>query len=77
MLYDSRHLEITFTAVERSGGAEVPGAGSKAVGNKNPGIVGGYGVLVQSANGGFAVSTGRGGTRDNTIALAKTVESRR
>ena len=77
VLSDSRHAEITFAAVRGSGGTDVPGIGSKAVGNKNPSVVGGYVVLVQDAKGGFAVSTGRGGTRDNTIALAKIVESRR
>ena len=77
VLYDSRHTEIIFSAVQGSGGAEVPGIGSKAVSNKNPSIVGGYVVVVQDAKGGFAVSTGRGGTRDNSIALAKIVESRR
>jgi hypothetical protein len=78
-LADAKHMEITVHAQERSGGSDVTGIGTKAVGIKGaPAFGGGYIVSVLDAKGGFGVSIlGPGGTHDGAIELAKLVESRR
>jgi len=78
-LSDAQHMQITIAATEKSGGTDVPGLGSKAVGTKAaPFAGGGYIVSVLDTKGGFGVSTlGNEGSRDRAIALAKIVESRR
>ena len=78
-LSDAQHMQITIEATEKSGGTDVPGLGSKAVGTKAAAFTGGgYIVSVIDTKGGFGVSTlGNEGGRDRAIALAKIVESRR
>jgi hypothetical protein len=78
-LADARHMDLTVKAQQQSGGADVPGLGSKAVGLPGAGFTGGgYIVSVLDAKGGFGVSIlGKDGTRDRAIALAKIVESHR
>jgi hypothetical protein len=78
-LADAKHMDITVRATEKSGGEDITGIGSKAVGTKGAGAFGGgYIVSVLDAKGGFGVSIlGPGGTRGGAIALAKLVESRR
>jgi hypothetical protein len=78
-LADAKHMDITVGATEKSGGEDITGIGSKAVGTKGAGAFGGgYIVSVLDAKGGFGVSIlGPGGTRDRAIDLAKLVESRR
>jgi hypothetical protein len=78
-LADAKHMDITVRATEKSGGEDITGIGSKAVGTKGAGAFGGgYIVSVLDAKGGFGVSIlGPGGTRDRAIDLAKLVESRR
>jgi hypothetical protein len=72
-------IQITITATQQSGGTDVPGLGSKAVGIKGAGFTGGgYVIYVLDAKGGFGASIlGSEGTRERAIALAKMVESRR
>jgi hypothetical protein len=78
-LADAKHMDITVRATEKSGGEDITGIGSKAVGTKGAGAFGGgYIVSVLDAKGGFGVSIlGPGGTRDRAIDLANLVESRR
>jgi hypothetical protein len=78
-LADAKHMDITVRATEKSGGDDVTGIGSKAVGSKGaPAFGGGYIVSVLDAKGGFGVSIlGPGGTRDRAVELAKLIESRR
>jgi hypothetical protein len=78
-LSDAQHMQITIAATEKSGGTDVPGLGSKAVGIKAAAFTGGgYIVSVIDTKGGFGVSTlGNEGSRDHAIALAKIVASRR
>ncbi len=78
-LADAKHMDITVRATEKSGGEDITGIGSKAVGTKAAGAFGGgYIVSVLDAKGGFGVSIlGPGGARDRAIDLAKLVESRR
>jgi hypothetical protein len=78
-LSDAQHMQITISATEKSGGTDVPGLCSKAVGSKAaPFTGGGYIVSVIDTKGGFGVSTlGNEGSRDRAIDLAKIVESRR
>ena len=78
-LADAKHMDITVHATEQSGGVDVSGIGTKAVGSKGaPAFGGGYIVSVLDAKGGFGVSIlGPGGTRDRAVELAKLVESRR
>jgi hypothetical protein len=78
-LADTRHMELTVKAVQQTGGADLPGLGLKAVGNKGaPFTGGGYVVNVLDAKGGFGVSIlGKDGTPDRAVALAKVVESHR
>jgi hypothetical protein len=78
-LGDAQHIGLTVSAVEQSGGEKLPGLGTRAVGNKGAGFTGGgYVVNVLDAKGGFGVSIlGKEGTKEQAIALAKLVESRR
>ncbi|MGH9679444.1 MAG: hypothetical protein ACRD4Y_05805 [Candidatus Acidiferrales bacterium] len=78
-LTDARHMELTITAQQQTGGADVPGLGSKAVGIQGaPFTGGGYIVSVLDSKGGFGTSIlGSEGTRDRAIALAKLIESHR
>jgi hypothetical protein len=78
-LSDAQHMQITIAATQKSGGTEITGLGSKAVGIKAASFTGGgYIVSILDSKGGFSVSTlGSVGTRDRAIALAKIVESRR
>jgi hypothetical protein len=78
-LADAPHMELTIKAQQQSGGTEVPGLGSKAVGIKGAAFAGGgYIVSVLDAKGGFGVSIlGKEGTRDRAVALARIVESHR
>lgn len=78
-LADARHMELTITAQQQTGGTQVPGLGSKAVGIEGAGFAGGgYIINVLDAKGGFGVSIlGADGTRDRVAALAKIVASRR
>ncbi len=79
VLGDRQHIQLTIAAAEQTGGADIPGLGSKAAGIKGAGFTGGgYIVNVLDAKGGFGVSIlGGEGTRDRAIALAKIVASRR
>jgi hypothetical protein len=72
-------MELTIKAQQQTGGAEIPGLGSKAVGIKGAAFTGGgYIVSVLDAKGGFGVSIlGKEGTHDRAVALAKIVESHR
>lgn len=78
-LTDAQHMQISIAATEKNGGVDVPGLGSKAVGNKAASLSGGgYVVNVLDGKGGFGISIlGNQGSRDRAIALAKIVESRR
>ena len=78
-LTDAQHMGTTMAAIEGSGGENVPGVGTKAVGNKGAGFTGGgYIVNVLDARGGFGVSVlGSAGTKDRAVALAKIVEGHR
>jgi hypothetical protein len=78
-LADSNHMELTIKVQQQTGGAEIPGLGSRAVGIKGAAFTGGgYIVSVLDAKGGFGVSIlGKEGTRDRAVALAKIVESHR
>ena len=78
-LTDAQHMGTTMAAIEQSGGENVPGLGTKAVGNEGADFTGGgYIVNVLDARGGFAVSVlGKDGTKDRAMALAKIVEIHR
>src|SRR5215471_3749604 len=78
-LADAQHIGLTVKAQQQTGGEDITGLGSTAVGNKGAGFTGGgYIVNVVDAKGGFGVSVlGKDGTREHAIALAKVVETRR
>lgn len=77
-LADARHIEITVSAQEHTGGVPVSGVGSRAVGVKADSFTGGgYIVSVIDAKGGFGVSILGAGNRDGAVALAKLVEAHR
>lgn len=78
-LADAKHMQLTVEAQEQTGGSDVSGVGTKAVGIEGaPFTGGGYIVSVLDAKGGFGVSIlGANGTRNSAIALAKLVEERR
>jgi len=78
-LSDAQHMQATIAATMKSGGTEVQGLGSKAVGiEAAPFTGGGYIVSVLDAKGGFGVSTlGGKEAGDHAIALARIIESRR
>lgn len=78
-LADSNHMELTIKAQQQTGGTEIPGLGSKAVGIQGAAFTGGgYIVSVLDAKGGFGVSIlGKEGTRDRAAALARIVERHR
>ncbi len=79
VLSDSHHMQTTIAAAEQTGGTDVPGLGSKAVGIKGAAFSGGgYIINVLDVKGGFGVSIlGNEGTRDRAIALAKMVAGHR
>jgi hypothetical protein len=78
-LADAQHIGLTVKAQQQTGGEDIKGLGSTAVGNKGAGFTGGgYIVNVVDARGGFGVSIlGKDGTQERAIALAKVVESHR
>lgn len=78
-LADAKHMQITVQAQEQTGGSDISGIGTKAVGVEGAGFTGGgYIVSVLDAKGGFGVSIlGPSGTRTGAVELAKLVESRR
>jgi hypothetical protein len=78
-LADAQHMGVTVKAQQQTGGEDIKGLGSTAVGIKGAAFNGGgYIVSVLDAKGGFGVSIlGKDGTRERTIALAKVVESHR
>lgn len=78
-LADAKHMQLTVEAQEQTGGSDVSGIGTKAVGIESaPFTGGGYIVSVLDAKGGFGVSIlGPTGTRNGAIALAKLLEDRR
>jgi hypothetical protein len=78
-LADAQHMGLTLKAQQQSGGEDIKGLGSTAVGIKGAGATsGGYVVSVLDAKGGFGLSIlGKDGTRERAIALAKVVESHR
>jgi len=78
-LADAQHMGLTVKAQQQTGGEDIKGLGSTAVGIKGAGFTGGgYIVSVLDAKGGFGVSIlGKDGTRERTVALAKVVESHR
>ena len=78
-LADAQHMELTVKAQQATGGVDVPGLGTKAVGIKGAAFTGGgYIVSVLDHKGGFGVSIlGSEGTRDRAVALAKVVAGRR
>jgi len=78
-LVDAQHMGLTLKAQQQTGGEDIKGLGSTAVGSKDAGFTGGgYTVSVLDAKGGFGVSIlGKDGTRERAIALAKVVESHR
>ena len=78
-LADARHMNVAVQAQQQAGGEPLPGIGTTAVGVKAADFTGGgYIISVLDAKGGFGVSIlGKGGPRDQAIALAKLVESRR
>ena len=78
-LADAQHAGVTVKSQQQTGGEDIKGLGSTAVGVKGAGFTGGgYIVSVLDAKGGFGVSIlGKDGTRERTIALAKVVESHR
>jgi hypothetical protein len=78
-LADAQHMGLTVKAEQETGGEDIKGLGSTAVGIKGAGFTGGgYIVSVLDAKGGFGVSIlGKDGTRERAVALAKVVESHR
>jgi hypothetical protein len=78
-LADAQHMALTVKTQQQTGGEDIKGLGSTAVGIKGAGLTGGgYIVSVLDAKGGFGVSIlGKDGTRERTIALAKVVASHR
>ena len=78
-LGDAQHIGLTVSAVEQSGGEQLPGLGTKAVGTKGaPFTGGGYIVNVLDTKGGFGLSIlGKDGSKERATALAKLVESHR
>ena len=78
-LVDAQHMGLTLKAQQQTGGEDIKGLGSTAVGSKGAGFTGGgYTVSVLDVKGGFGVSIlGKDGTRERAIALAKVVESHR
>ncbi len=78
-LADAQHMGVTVKVQQQTGGEDIKGLGSTAVGIKGAGFNGGgYIVSVLDAKGGFGVSIlGKEGTRERAIALAKVVESHR
>ena len=78
-LADAKHMQLTVQAEEQSGGSDISGIGTKAVGFEGAAFTGGgYIVSVLDAKGGFGVSIlGPNGTRDGAISLAKLLENRR
>ena len=79
VLGDARHMQLTVEAAKESGGDEISGLGTSAVGMEGPAFTGGgYIVNVLDAKGGFGLSVlGKEGSRDRVVALAKIVEGRR
>lgn len=78
-LADAQHMGLTVKAQQQTGGEDIKGLGSTAVGVKGSGFTdGGYSVSVLDTKGGFGVSIlGKDGTRERAIALAKIAESHR
>src|SRR5215813_1481756 len=56
-LVDAQHMGLTLKAQQQTGGEDIKGLGSTAVGSKDAGFTGGgYTVSVLDAKGGFGVS---------------------
>jgi hypothetical protein len=78
-LADTSHMQVTMQSQTQSGAAAIDGLGTSAVGTAgNSETDGGYNLSVLDKQGGVAVSiTGKAGTGERTVALAKVIETHR
>ena len=76
---DAAHMEVTLASALQSGATELPGIGTRAAGTAgNDETGGGYNLSILDRRGGVAVSIlGKAGTGERTLALARSIETRR